>query len=181
MPFGDWQNQIWHSIHGLLNGNDAPYTQEVIDALRGQAFASTQGRVQADVAASNEDLAGRGLYRSTYGAKNESDIRRAGSAEYTKASRDIRVTAITENFKAHMEGIARAQAMLDSSWQFLLSHEQNEVARETGMAQIQLGYANIANQMAMLKAQLAQQLALANRGGGAAPFNPYPAYGGAFQ
>lgn len=172
MPFANMQSTIWNQINGILKGNNVPFPQEVIDALRGQAFSSTQGRAQADVSALNEDMASRGLGRSTFAASRESGIRRAASSEYTKASREIRVQAVTANYQAKMEGIARAQALLDSSWQFLLSHEQNEVARETGMAQVQLGYANIANQMKMLQMQLAQQLALAHSGGSTPSFNP---------
>lgn len=171
----DQQNFIWHQIRGMLNGQTS-FSPAVVDAMKGQLLSATRGQENAQIAASDEDLASRGIFRSGIAAEQTAGIRAAGAQAYTSGTRDILVKKALQDFQDKKDAIDRAQNWLNSMRDWIVQNDRNDIAKEQSLAQIQLGYANLTNAYNIAQLNANTQLQIANSqhsGGGQAPLSGF--------
>lgn len=156
LPGSDVEKQIWEHINDLLSGKTDPFSDERVRQMKGQAFQAGKGQEKNRLRALDEDLIGTGLYRSGVRARGRDDIRRDTSATYTGQVTGILMQQEVARYQARLDGLDRARNWLNDQRNYLLAKEDNEIKRQVGMAQIQLGYARIAAEERMLQAQLSK-------------------------
>ena len=149
------ERTIWENIQNTLNGKDLPYSDEVFNANKSALFSATKGQEQGLRRNLDEDLISSGMFRSGQRVREQGSIGRASQKAYTAGVGDILQKKNLINYQAKMDALTRAKGLLDGYRDYLLRSEGNDIARTQGLAQIQLGYASLANQQSMLQQQLA--------------------------
>jgi hypothetical protein len=155
----DVESMILKYINDMLSGNMSPYTDQVVQNLKNQAFETHQGATRRRKDALSEELISRGMFRSGEAPQKFTDIGREEEAGYSKDVRDIYTQKTMADYQAKADALDRAQKWLDSRRTYLMQHESNEVQKKIGLAQVSLGYARIQAEKEMLQMQL-------SRGGG---------------
>lgn len=143
---GDISGQIKNYLSGVLNGKNLPFGPDQIAALTAQAKANTSGAASAASQAARDEAVRRGVFRSPFAARAESDIQRSAASQFTQQATGIQLQAVQQNYNARMAALDRMEKWLDNLRSFAAQMDANSSQREEAIAQIALGYANIAAQ-----------------------------------
>jgi len=137
-------------LENVMSGQDVPYSTEMVTSLRAGAKSAAEGSARSSMDALGYELAKTGMARSPASMRQMTDIRRQSMQDYSAASTNIRQNATVKNYEARMQGLDRTQRWLDNMRRHVLDTTRVGVARDTALAQIQLGYYNIDQMMARL-------------------------------
>ena len=148
--------QLQDALSKILAGEDLPWNADQIGRTKQELFETVQGRKKAALGNIDRDAVRRGIYRSGIAAEQAGETERQASSTYAQGSRAVDSQAVTENYQARMAGMDRAQKYLDSLREYWLKRDANDIARQSALAQIQLGYARIDSDRWQLQQQLAQ-------------------------
>lgn len=153
-----------NTLEGIISGNDLPFSDEVVAAHTSAALEDREAQRESARRAINSDLTSRGLFRSGIGTDAVAEADANAYQNYSQRRRDSFITQAKENFSARERALENAASLLAQQMQFLLGSESNTYQREIGLAQIQLGYARIQNELKIAQDQLANQIKLAEYG-----------------
>lgn len=151
--------EIWKTILARLNGASR-YTPEVMSGLLGGTKLNAENQATSLTAQSNADLAGRNLARSTIGATAQREIRAGVSNTVLQEWGKIQRSKIDADFQDKSEAIKEGLDWINSLRDFIARSNATNAARESSMANINLGYARLQQEMNQLRERYAQQLQL---------------------
>jgi hypothetical protein len=144
-------------LKGGITGQIGSASDAATQAQLAQAFQAAEGRRQAASEQINADAISRGLSRSSVPSGLQAQASRDAGAQYTQAARDIAINQSKQQYQDRLSALDRAQKMLDSKRQEVLTRERNAIDRDAQMAQISLAYAKIDQERQMLSQQLSAQ------------------------
>ncbi len=154
---GNYSKLISDFVSGVLEGDQTRYSPEVMQDLYAGSKAQVEGQTTQAIDALNSDLARRGIYRSPAGAGMAAEVRREGDRAFSEDARQFRIEKATKDFEDKLSAVDRAQADLNSMRSYIAQLDVTQAEREKLKATIQLGYARIDAEMAMLLKQLGSQ------------------------
>ena len=151
-------------LKNIMSGQDVPYSTDMVTSLRAGAKSAAEGSARSSMDVLGHEFAKTGMARSPASMRQMTDIRRQSMKDYSAASTNIRQNAAVKNYEARMQGLDRAQRWLDNMRRHVLDVVRVGVARDSALAQIQLGYYNIDQQMARLLEDLKFRYAALEQG-----------------
>jgi hypothetical protein len=163
---------IWQAILRRLNG-ESRYTPEVMSSLLGETRLTAERQAQQQQAQANESLTQRGMLRAPLAAAANRDIQSSMYNSVLQAQNVINKAKIDADYQDKTAAIEEGIAWLNSLRTYIASMNATAAQKAAAMANIQLGYARLQQELAMMREQYAQQLQLAmlNNGGGGNPDN----------
>lgn len=156
---------IWQSIMGRLKG-DTRYTPEVMSAMQGQTKMTAEAQKVNDSEEALANMARRGVARSPYQNATFRDINARSSAMVLDEQNKLSRAKIDADYQDKSEAINEGMQWLNSLRDYTARMTSTQASKDASMAQISLGYAQLQQQMAMMKEQYAQQVSLLVLGGG---------------
>ena len=154
-PGYEHESDIWQFIEDMMNGNMSAYSPAALERMYGKLLQTSQGRARAAREEIRSDAVSRGMFRSGMVSDAMAGVQRGVSADVTKGMRSIMMRKAEADVKLKLQGLQQAQVWLQQRRNYVLAQAQDSLAREMGMAQIELGYAQINSQIQMLQMQLA--------------------------
>lgn len=143
-------------IRGVLN-SPSRYTPEALQALYGEIARQSSGQIARGERAVRANAAQRGMSRAGRTDALLRGVRDTAEQQRGSATVGVQTAKLTADFQDKMAGLDRAQRYLDSlrdhEYRYMLAAEQ----RRQFDANLALGYANLAQQRAMLQMSLQSQ------------------------
>lgn len=155
---------IMQGVRDALSGKLNPYgPTEIARAKAAHLQAARGGAAQAKVNV-NRDAIRRGLSRSGIPIEQAAAIDRAAGADYSTNIRETLRTAVTENYKAKVAALERAQSYLGQRQQVALAGIRNTLDFQIANAQNSLAAARLRQEREALELSLANALRIAEMG-----------------
>lgn len=128
-PGGDLGSQADRLISDLLGGK-GPYTEDVVNNMRANAFEDFAGGLSAqNRAAMNRASRSGNLYSASTGAE-AAENERVGRAGLARSHRDIESRAAEGNYGAKIQGLQAYQSKLAGEREERIANARNDVERE---------------------------------------------------
>lgn len=163
-PAGGQAQVVWEALMQRLAGGSR-YTPEVMASLLGETKQTAEAQANRQTEESNADLARRGLSRSTIAAEGQRQIRANVYAQVLARRNEILRAKIDADYQDKSETLNEMMNWVNSLRDFTARQFSTQSSRDVGMANVNLGYAQIQQQMNMLRERYAQQLSLLQLGG----------------
>jgi hypothetical protein len=160
----DPADAIWKAIEARLNGGTR-YTPEVMAAFNAQNKMTAEGQAQNQLQQADEDMAARGVLRSSNQNAARRDIRGQSQAQVLQGQNEIAKAKIDADYADKSEAIKQGQEWLNSLRDHIIRTESNAIQRELGLANIELAYKRLEQEAELQKQQMAndlQKLSIAN-------------------
>lgn len=169
----DLSNQLESVIKNALSGESSRYNDKAMQGL----LAAIKQRIETSkghqLRQAEGEAAARGMSRSGRTGTNLAAIRRGAEAGFTSEYAGVLKAKIDADRQDKLDAIDRAQKHLDSLRDELYRRDMSAIQRQQFQANLDLAYANLANQKAQFassqqygKDMLAAQYGYANTFGG---------------
>lgn len=150
---------IWQEILKRLNA-PSRYTPEVMSAFKGEIKGQGDRERELQVQASDESLQRRGLIRSPIAAEAERQIRGNVSQGMLAENNKLMRAKIDADYQDKSQAIKEGMDWINSLRDFVARSSATRAQYDVGMANVQLGYARLQQEMSMLREQYTQNLSL---------------------
>lgn len=150
---------IWQQILKRLNA-PSRYTPEVMSGFMSEAKLRGDQQQNLQLQASDESLQRRGILRSDIAAGAEREIRGQASTALLSEQNKLNRAKIDADFQDKSQAIKEGMDWINSLRDYVARMSGTKAQYDVGMANVQLGYARLAQEMDYLREQYAQNLTL---------------------
>lgn len=150
---------IWQEILKRLQA-PSRYTPEVMQSLAGETKMGTEMQANRLTEQSNADLASRGMLRSGPAAAAQRGIRSDVSGMNLQGWNQILRAKVDADYTDKTQAIKEGMDWVNSLRDYIARSAATQAQKDSAMANVQLGYARLAQEMEQLRESYAQQLSL---------------------
>jgi len=155
---GGVDSEVWKAILARL-GQSSRYSPEIMASLLGQLKTGAEGAAKTQEEEYNANLASRGLARSAVANEGYRQIRAGVSNQVMGGRNEILRAKVDADFADQSAAIDEGNEYLNSLRQYVASMNATQAQKEAHLAEINLGYAQLAQQLQVLREQYAQEMA----------------------
>lgn len=148
---------IWNAIKARLEGGTR-FTPEVMDTLLSNIKSGAERAAAAEAKNTEASFARRGLSRSTLAGTAQQQIRAGLQGDVLQSQAELAKAKINADFQDKTQAISDGMAWLNSLRSYVASMNATRAQKEAAMANIQLGYKQLAHQTKMMREKYAQDL-----------------------
>jgi hypothetical protein len=152
---GQESGTIWDAISGILSGQNAPFSPEILAGLEGQAAGARESSIARAQEGVTSSAISRGMFKAGSTGQDLLDARMQGEQQFSSSITSIRTQAAQANFNAKMGALDKAQRWLSDLRGYAAQLDATQASREAAAAGIALGYAQIEFQKLALEKNLA--------------------------
>lgn len=138
------------NLKKMLAGGDSRYSPQAMQGLLAQIKQRIESSKSTQLRQAQEEAAGRGMSRSGRTGTNLAAIRRGAESEFTDQYANVLKAKIDADRQDKLDALDRSQKYLDSMRDELYRRDMSAIQRQQFKANLDLAYANIANQRSML-------------------------------
>jgi len=150
-------NIIWQEILKRLQA-PSRYTPHVMSSLMGGTKLAAEGAANRQEQAAMADMARRGVLRSGLAGAAFRDIRATTEGNILAERNKILKAKIDADYEDKTTAIKEGMDWLNSLRSFVASMSATAAQKDAAMANIQLGYARLTQEMQMMREQYQQQV-----------------------
>lgn len=141
-------------LTGVIQGGQTSFSPDVVNYLKSEAKSTSEAGKRSALDQLGFRLASTGVNRSPAVNRNYLGVENEYNTQYSTAVAKIQADKARQDFQDKLAAIDRAQNWLNSLRNYWATVTGNIAQREQALAQIDLGYANLANQRTLLNTQL---------------------------
>lgn len=156
-PGASQADVIWQAILKRLN-SPSRYTPEVMSGLLGQTRLSAERQAATRLDEARAGLVHRNMLRAPFAAAAERGIRGDVYAQVLAMQNNIARAKIDADYNDKTAAIQEGMEWLNSLRQFVAQTSATAAQREIGLANINLGYARLAQEMEVLRESYQQKV-----------------------
>lgn len=157
--FGNQDDFLWKALMDRLS-QGSRWNDTTLATVLGDVKAGAESAADSQTDDYNQNLAQRGLARSEVGNQGYRDIRANAGNQVLAAKSQILKAKVDADYQDQSDTLAKMQDWINARRNAILSSNQTEAQKRIAMAQLQLGYAQLEQQMNMLREEYAQKLSL---------------------
>lgn len=158
-PGGLQSDEIWQAILARLKG-ESRYTPAVVSSLMGEQKTLAEGQAANQEQQLNANLTQRGMLRAPNQTEGYRSIRANVGTTLLQSNNQIKRAKIDADFEDKTAAINEGIAWLNSLRDYYARMAATSASKDVGMANVQLGYAQLQQQLQIIREQYAQQLQL---------------------
>jgi len=150
---------VWQQILQRLQA-PSRYTPQVMQSLAGETKMGSEQQANRLTEQSNADLAQRGLLRSGPAAAAQRGIRADVSATNLQGWNQILRAKVDADYQDKTQAIKEGMDWVNSLRDYIARSAATQAQKDAAMANVQLGYARLTQEMSQLRESYAQQINL---------------------
>lgn len=158
-PALEQSNTIWQQILQRLQA-PSRYTPEIMQSLAGETKYTSEMAANRLTEQSNADLAARGILRSGPAAQAQRDIRATVAGQNQQGWNTILRAKVDADYQDKTQAIKEAMDWINSLRDYIARSAATAAQKDAAMANVQLGYARLTQEMEQLRESYAQQINL---------------------
>lgn len=158
--YNSQNDYLWQALMDRMT-QGSRYDPATMATLEAATKESAEGAAQSQTEDLNNNLASRGLARSGVATPGYQAIRANAGNQVLQAKSTILKAKIDADYQDQSDTLAKMQDWINGQRSAVLTSNQTEAQKQIALAQIQLGYSQLQQQMDMLREEYAQKLALA--------------------
>jgi len=143
---GDLSSMMEANLKKMLAGDTSRYSPEAMQGLLAQIKQRIESSKSTQLRQAESEAAGRGMSRSGRTGTNLGAIRRGAEAEFTGQYGNTLRAKIDADRQDKNDALDRGQKYLDSMRDELYRRDMSAIQRQQYKANLDLAYANLANQ-----------------------------------
>jgi hypothetical protein len=136
------------------------WNPETLATTLGAVKAGAEDQATAQTQDYNQNLASGGLARSAVGNQGYRDIRANAGNQVLQARSQILKAKVDADYQDQTDTLGKMQDWINGRRNAILTSNQTEAQKRIALAQIQLGYTQLQQQLDMLREEYAQKLSL---------------------
>lgn len=150
---GDFAQMLETKLKGLMGDSGSRYNDKAMQGLLAQIKQRIESSKGTQVRQAQEEAAARGMSRSGRTGTNLAAIRRGAESQFTQEYGTALRAKIDADRQDKLDAIDRSQKYLDSLRDELYRRDMSAIQRQQFQANLDLAYANIAEQRRALASQ----------------------------
>jgi hypothetical protein len=150
---------VWDAILKRLQTQGSRFTPEVMAAIMGSIKTGAENNATTQEEEYNANLATRGLARSNVANEGYRQIRAGVGQQVQQTQAGLLKAKVDADFEDHNSAIQEGVQYLGQLQSYVASMTATQSQKEVAMAQIQLGYQQLAQQLQIFREEYAQWLA----------------------
>ena len=146
----DLSGMMNENLKKMLSGADSRYSPQAMQGLLASIKQQIEASKSNQVRQAQGEAAGRGMSRSGQTGTNLAAIRRGADATFTGQYAGVLKAKIDADRQDKLDALDRSQKYLDSMRDELYRRDMSAIQRQQFQANLDLAYANLANQKSAL-------------------------------